>query len=132
MYSVLPSFILGFHGCDEAVAEKVFFGKASLKPSQNAYDWLGEGIYFWENNPLRAFEYAKQLQKHPERCTETIKKPAVIGAVIDLGRCLNLLDSESITLVKQAYQLYEKTCAAEGQSMAENKNVGGSKDLLLR
>lgn len=132
MYSVLPSFILGFHGCDEAVAESVFAGKTTLKPSQNDYDWLGQGIYFWENNPLRALEYAKHMQKHPKWCKETIKKPAVIGAVIDLGRCLNLLDSTSIELVKEAYTLYEKSCAVEGQPMVENKNAKGSKDLLLR
>jgi hypothetical protein len=132
MYSVLPSFILGFHGCDHAVAEKVFAGKTTLKPSQNNYDWLGEGIYFWENNPRRALEHARRLQKHPERCAESVTKPAVIGAVIDLGRCLNLLDAESINLVKHAYTLYEKTCEAEGQPMAENKNITGSKDLLLR
>jgi hypothetical protein len=132
MYSVLPSFILGFHGCDEALAEKVFSGKMFLKPSQNDYDWLGQGVYFWENNPRRALEYAKHLKKHPEQCKETIKKPAVIGAVIDLGRCLNLLDSTSIELVAEAYTLYEKSCAAKGQEMAENKNIKGSKDLLLR
>lgn len=132
MYSVLPSFILGFHGCDEAIAEKVFAGKTTLKPSQNDYDWLGQGIYFWENNPQRALEYAKQLQKHPERCNETIKTPAVIGAVIDLGCCLNLLDTQSINLLKQAYRVYELSCELKGQPMAENKNAGDSKDLILR
>ena len=49
------SFILGYHGCDLAVAEGVFFGDKKLLPSKNDYDWLGHGIYFWEHNALRAY-----------------------------------------------------------------------------
>ena len=25
-----------------------------LQPSENDYDWLGRGIYFWEHGPQRA------------------------------------------------------------------------------
>ena len=51
LYSILPSFALGFHGCDESVADAVLAGNQQLFPSRNKYDWLGEGIYFWENSP---------------------------------------------------------------------------------
>lgn len=54
MDTALPSFILGYHGCDKAIAEKVFAGTSGLKPSDNDYDWLGDGIYFWEHNAQRA------------------------------------------------------------------------------
>ena len=33
--------------------------------STNKYDWLVNGIYFWENNQKRALEYPKFLQKNP-------------------------------------------------------------------
>lgn len=132
MYSVLPSFVLGFHGCDAATADQVFAGKSHLKKSTNKWDWLGSGIYFWENNPQRALEYAKQLKKQPERGSTPINKPAVIGAVIDLGYCLNLLDEKSIQFVKSANEVYLATCMAEGAKPAENKNIEGSKELLLR
>jgi len=62
MYDLLPSFVLGFHGCDEVLAESVFAGKTTLTASQNNYDWLGHGIYFWENNPQRALDYARRIQ----------------------------------------------------------------------
>ena len=42
----LPSFVLGYHGCDAALAEEVLAGREILRPSRNDYDWLGEGIYF--------------------------------------------------------------------------------------
>jgi hypothetical protein len=42
VYAVLPSYALGFHGCDAAIAERIFAGKAHLKSSENDFDWLGE------------------------------------------------------------------------------------------
>jgi hypothetical protein len=59
----LPSFVLGYHGCDRDIAEEVLSGKFALAPSKNEYDWLGHGVYFWEHNPRRALEWAKSLKK---------------------------------------------------------------------
>lgn len=132
MYSSLPSFVLGFHGCDKSLAESIFAGKKHLQKSTNKYDWLGNGIYFWENNPQRALEYAKELKDNPQRCSEKIITPAIIGAIIDLGHCLNLLDSKSIKMVKEANSLYEYSCCEAGYPIAENKPAKKSKDLLLR
>ena len=39
--------VIGYHGCDETVAEQLL-DTGVFKPSTNAYDWLGHGIYFWE------------------------------------------------------------------------------------
>lgn len=132
MYSTLPSFVLGFHGCDKQVAEDVFAGKTQLRKSTNAYDWLGNGIYFWENNHQRALEYAHDLMRHPDRCSEVIQEPAVIGAIINLGPCLNLLDAKAINLVKETNSLYEEICADNNLPIAQNKAGGSAKDLLLR
>ncbi|MEI6891966.1 MAG: hypothetical protein V5783_07325 [Pontiella sp.] len=132
MYSTLPSFVLGFHGCDKKVAEAVFAGKSKLKKSTNEYDWLGNGIYFWENNPQRAMEYARNLKLYPKRCSKKIREPAVVGAIIDLGNCLNLLDAKSITIVKEANALYEEICKNNDIPLAHNQPVRNSKELLLR
>jgi hypothetical protein len=37
MYRSLPYFVLGFHGCDRNVAERVLAGKDNLKHSENDY-----------------------------------------------------------------------------------------------
>lgn len=132
MYSSLPSFVLGFHGCDKTVADQLINGKTRLKPSKNPYDWLGHGIYFWENNPQRALEYAQILKENPERCGEKIKTPDVVGAIIDLGNCLNLLDSKSIQVVEEAYEAFKELALAAGRPLPENKDSAGSGDLLLR
>ena len=86
MYSHKYNLILGFHGCDEDLRNKVVSGLEFLKESHNEYDWLGHGIYFWENNPDRALEWSEFLKKHPRKGKAKINKPAVLGAVIYLGR----------------------------------------------
>lgn len=127
-----PSVVYGFHGCDKRIGEKVLSGEIQLKKSNNEYDWLGHGIYFWESNPNRALEYAKLIQKYPERATEEVKNPFVIGAIIDLGRCLDLLESESLRILKRGYEILADFIKDSGQTLPVNKPIGKEKDLLLR
>lgn len=117
-YEILPSLLLGFHGTDEDTAERVLSGKADLKPSTNSYDWLGHGIYFWEYSPKRAWEFAEQAASDPRITKGKVARPAVIGAVIDPGFCLNLLEASALMQLKQAYN---------SLTILENppENVGG-------
>lgn len=96
---MLPSFLLGFHGTDAATAERVLSGTEHLKPSQNEYDWLGHGIYFWEYSPRRAYEFIKEKFRREKRH----EKVAVIGAIIDPGICLNLLEASSLDYLTLGY-----------------------------
>jgi hypothetical protein len=123
------SFVLGYHGCDEIVAKAVISGKAELKPSQNDFDWLGHGAYFWESDPQRAFEYAEWKTAKGE-----FKKPAVIGAVIDLRNCLDLTNRSDLDLVKEAYDIYALDQEITDLPLAKNENAKGDPfgDLLLR
>lgn len=132
MYSFLPSLILGFHGCDREVAEEVLAGKKRLLPSENDYDWLGHGVYFWEQNPVRALRYAQFIKEHPERGRTRIKDPFVLGAAIQPGHCLNLLESTSLDLLKQGYQMLKATVDRVGVKLPTNKPVGEEQDLLIR
>ena len=52
-------------GCDRRTAEKVLLGEAVLTPSQNNYDWLGSGVYFWEFGPERALQWAQEGSGEP-------------------------------------------------------------------
>ena len=112
--------VLGYHGCDRALAQKVVSGKGELRPSKNDYDWLGHGIYFWEDSPRRAMQWA-QKERHALDPRVEIRTPAVVGAVIDLGNCLNLVDAEALELVKAAYQTYQAICQVSGKEEAQNK-----------
>ena len=98
-----PTWVLGYHGCEQEVAEAVLAGRLTLRVSENDYDWLGTGIYFWENSPERALEWARHGASNPVHGSKAIRSPAVIGAILDLGNCLDLLEAESIRLVRAAY-----------------------------
>jgi len=48
--------VIAYHGCDAKVAHAIVGGTRSLKASENDYDWLGSGIYFWEFGYDRALK----------------------------------------------------------------------------
>jgi len=125
----LPSFILGYHGCDASLAADVVAGRTSLTVSTEDYHWLGDGIYFWEHNAQRAHDFAKAMADKPHPSGQTITEPAVVGAVIDLGYCLNLLDSGYIAMLRQAHDDLVASAEAMGESLPRN-TIGA--DLVNR
>ena len=129
LYSRRSNLIIGFHGCDESVVRKVVNGEESLIPSTNDYDWLGNGIYFWENNEARALQWATELSK---RKGSSIKKPAVVGAIIDLGYCFDLTDSTYLQELKDAYDIFVEICQRAGKTLPKNTDIGTSTDKLIR
>jgi hypothetical protein len=107
--------IIGYHGCARSVAEAVVAGRAQLQPSDNSYDWLGRGIYFWEFGYRRACEWA----------AHRFHEPAVIGAVIQLGECFDLLDAEHTDLLAEAAKEYFRQAHVQGLEVPENTPGGG-------
>jgi hypothetical protein len=130
VYSRLPAFVIGFHGCDRKVGEEIIAGRLAMRRSENNYDWLGNGFYFWEGNYHRALEYAQVLTKHPRRKGPKIETPYVVGAVIDLRHCLNLLDHNALELVRTAYTELETNLTLLDDELP--KNIGGDEDLVQR
>ena len=79
-----PQQIVGYHGCEMSTARRLLEGEP-FRLSANDYDWLGSGTYFWEYAPIRARGWAKQRFGG---------NWAVLQATINLGDCLNLLDTD--------------------------------------
>ncbi|MEO7312890.1 MAG: hypothetical protein ABIX01_21070 [Chitinophagaceae bacterium] len=102
-----------------------------LNASKNDYDWLGNGMYFWENNQQRALNFATDLKDNPSN-KSVIQRSAVIGAIIDMGVCLDLTDASGIKLVLESYETLRSTCKFLGLEMPANKGTHFSNDLLLR
>jgi hypothetical protein len=102
LYTTRSNLILGFHGCERSEQLKLISDPSYIRASNESFDWLGHGMYLWENNPSRGLLWAEQKKK-----AGRLKEPSVIGAVIDLGRCLDLLDSSKIELLKQCYTLFK-------------------------
>jgi len=53
------SFVLGYHGCDQGIADRAVRGEIDISQSDRDFDWLGPGAYFWESDPKRALEWAQ-------------------------------------------------------------------------
>lgn len=127
MYTSRPGLLIGFHGCEQSVRDSIVSGTSMLKASENGYDWLGIGFYFWENNYERALDFA---QNPPGK--KKYKNPSVLGAVIDLQYCLDLLDTQYLRLIKNSYNNIVSSAGLTDQEIPKNKTIGGSKDRLLR
>ena len=127
MYQKQSGIILGFHGCDVTVQLSVLNSPTKhLQHSINDHDWLGQGIYFWENSPERALNFAQEVKK---REPGKIQTSAVLGAIIDLGRCLDLLDAENLTFVKAAYDELKQIFDSAGKQLPENVVIKNSGEI---
>lgn len=128
MTTLRAGFLLGFHGCSKAVADGLLAGK-EFEMSAKRYDWLGPGVYFWEGDARRAWEWAQEKVKDG-----AYEEPAVVGAVVDLGRCLDLTVRENLDLLADAHDSFKEATAIAKLKMPVNQDgrddSGG--DKLLR
>lgn len=130
IYSSDPGLIIGFHGCDRDIRDSIVLGQSSLKFSRNRWDWLGEGMYFWQNNYERALDYATNP---PSK--STIKRPAVLGAIFNLGNCLDLTDKVGIDLVRISYEILKTSAQLEQKKLPRNvnpKETANTRDRIIR
>ena len=121
----------GFHSCDKKIGLKVLNGETSLNPSKNRWDWLGPGVYFWEQNPARAFEYAEDCAMGKQKNNGRIETPFVIGAIVELGNCLNLLEPGSIGIVKRAHGELKRIMEEGGKGMPNNNGANRMLDCAV-
>jgi hypothetical protein len=121
-------FILAYHGCDRSVGERLLNNR-TFRLSENDYDWLGSGVYFWEANPARALAWARHLKKLGKSGPARVRQPYAIGAVISLGYCLDLISTNGIEFVKEAYLDFKHYMEQSGSPLPANR---GGDDLLQR
>ncbi len=122
--------VIGYHGCDRATAEQVLLGRTKLVASSNDYDWLGQGIYFWEYGPERALRWAQEIAK---RWPDRVREPAVLGAVLHLGQCFDLLDVRNTDSLAGLFPLFQEELRRAEQPLPSNAGVVGEEcELVLR
>jgi hypothetical protein len=121
--------VLGYHGCDKAIADRAVAGEIDLIRSERDYDWLGPGAYFWESDPVRAKEFAEWKANRGD-----FTRPVVIGAVIDLRNCLDLVARENVELLRKAHKAFLKIQKMADLPIPKNRSVKGqpNNDRILR
>jgi hypothetical protein len=102
--------ILSYHGCHTDDARLLLRGE-SFHASENPYDWLGKGVYFWESDPVRAYQWAVARRSN---------SPCVVGAVVDPGNCLDLTKQSGIAAVQRAYSSYISLQTKFGKAIPQN------------
>ena len=92
-----PIRIFGYHGTSEEKANSILID--GFLASDNDYDWLGKGVYFFQDAPVRAMQWA--IQQHSPN-------PAVICSVIRLDNCIDLLDVKWFPPLKNLYSSFRE------------------------
>lgn len=127
------AWVLAYHGCDREVGEAILSGEKEIRPSENDYDWLGEGAYFWENSYSRALAWADFVKKNPASSKTRINEPFVIGAIIDPGNCLDLSEAECLEILKAAYVKFKELMDMVDLPLPKNEaGFSTDKDLIKR
>jgi hypothetical protein len=119
--------IVGYHGCTQKFAKELLLAKKPIsewRPSANEWDWLGNGISFWEHAPQRALRWAQ------ERYRKGRQRPAILGAYLQLGRCFDLLNEATTALLSETYQRLTRTFTAEGLVLPQNRGREGKRREL--
>jgi len=84
--------VIAFHGTTAETADRLVRGD-EFEASDNDDDWFGTGVYFWEHAPKQAWWWARKFKNYDQ--------PAVVGAIIRLGNCFDLLDPGNVLVLQQ-------------------------------
>ena len=79
--------VLGYHGTTMNCVERI--QEVGFKKSTRASLWMGSGVYFFQDAPARAYDWAEFISERRGGI-----KSAVIRAEIDLTDCIDLVDAK--------------------------------------
>jgi hypothetical protein len=113
--------VVAFHGTRKSTAEKLVAGQP-FDQSENDDDWLGHGIYFWEYAPQQAWWWADRRYG---------KDAAVVGALVRLGRCIDLLDPSNTDLLVRAHRDLDLALKSVGKKLTSNANNHKYRDCAV-
>lgn len=92
-----PLRVYGYHGTSKRSAIEI--NERGFDLSTNDYDWLGTGVYFFQDAPMRAASWARE--RYPD-------SPAVIKSELVLENCVDLLDIAWNPIIRETYGMFVK------------------------
>lgn len=120
-----PHLVVGFHGCSKAVGEAVLSGEIRhLSPSNNSDEWLGKGVYFWENDYDHALQWSEN-HIHPS------DEPFVLGALINPGNCFDLTTTAWLQILQKAASGMKLEYRRRHKRLPSNHKLRHSYDCAL-
>lgn len=109
--------IIGYHGTSKTIAAGLLRG-ARFRQSNNDHDWLGSGIYVWEDGPDRALRWARKQHG---------RSAATVGVIVQLGNCFDLMDTRYTNDLQEGARMFHEHLAEIGAKPPENR--GGARRL---
>jgi hypothetical protein len=106
--------VYAHHGTTKELAKEIL--ASGFRPSEQESDWLGFGVYFWEDSPARALMWAEENFPSQSVC--------VVDAEISLENCLNLADPEGIKKLKPFYGSYIASLGLEVAATLKSTAAG--------
>lgn len=121
--------MLGFHGCDQSVRDKLVTKPDFVVKSKDVFDWLGNGFYIWENNYERAYQWALDKKERGK-----LQHPSVLGVIYQLDYCLDFTDSAFTEILSGYYDSMKSDLNVAGKEPPKNKDLLKDKhhDLIFR
>lgn len=111
---------VGFHGTSAERASSILSG--GFRPSMNDYDWLGDGVYFFQDAPHRAWEWARA--RHGDQAT-------VVRAHIALTNCMDFLDIQWARLLARVHDQFVSMVKSAGMPMPVQTSGAHRLDRLV-
>ena len=114
--------LIGYHGCDITTRDGFVSGTKNPKISRNSYDWLYDGLYFFEGDCDRALKLATAASERSKQALtrQPIATPAVVGVVLDIDRIFDLSTQNGIENFSRAASLIESAYRTRGEKPPEN------------
>jgi len=113
--------VVGYHGTSAERATLILSGSL-FQPSRNDYDWLGHGIYFWEEAPCRAWRWARRKYG---------ANAAVVQSTVRLGQCLDLSDIRYTETIRRAFDGLREAYVARKMILPSNRGKARLLDCLV-
>lgn len=125
-----------YHGCDVTTRDDLISGRLKhLDHSNNRYDWLGPGAYFFEGDVERALLFAQAAHNNPDKryTAKPIATPAVAGAILQVQSWLDMTTQAGIREFGLAYQVFAAGRNAEEKPVPTNSPAGvADTDVIYR
>ena len=108
----MPRTVRAYHGTTYTAALAVLSGQSPFHPSTKPDDWLGHGIYFFEESLALAVDWAFGRVARNAR-QGLFDSPVVIAADIDLSHCLDLCSADHVANLRHIYQALPRPVRAQ-------------------
>lgn len=132
----IASTVIAYHGCDVTVRDDLVTGRLHrLTHSNNDYDWLGPGAYFFEGDAARALFFAHASHNHPEKkyTARPIASPSVVGSMLKVTNWLDMTTQAGLGEFKENDQAMLAGLETDQSAMPQNRPASGDDvDILYR